>query len=279
MFQKMLFIGSCLYKAVIRTIDQDGIEHAGYMAFMVLLTIFPFLVFLLEFTSFFGASTLGAYFIQLILDSLPHTVINSIEKRIFEILDSPPENLMNLAVIGTIWTASSFVEGLRTILNRVNDVVSPPAYILRRLMSIVQFLLIIVFIVLIMLLLVLVPITLQKIPIFKDFFNNLGIYWIIGRYILVFGGLFFSVSSLYYLIPNVKMQYKNVMPGACITVLLWFVSARTLFAYISDYNRLNLIYGSLGGVIITLLFFYVINMFFIYGAEFNYLLTKSTYKK
>jgi len=41
---------------------------------------------------------------------------------------------------------------------------------------------------------------------------------------------------------------------------------------LSQFNQVNLLYGSLGSVIATLLFFYVINLIFIYGAELNYLL-------
>ena len=50
-------------------IDHDGIEHSGYMSFMVLLSIFPFFIFILAFTGFFGASELGEKFIQLALEN------------------------------------------------------------------------------------------------------------------------------------------------------------------------------------------------------------------
>ena len=54
--------------------------------------------------------------------------------------------------------------------------------------------------------------------------------------------------------------------------VLWIAAARLLSLYLLRFNPANLIYGSLGSVIAALLFFYVGNVIFIYGAEFNYLL-------
>ncbi len=77
---------------------------------------------------------------------------------------------------------------------------------------------------------------------------------------------------MYYILPNVKLNFIDVFPGALLTVILWIISGYLLSTYIVYYNQLNLMYGSLGSIIVTLIFFYIINMIFIYGAEFNYLM-------
>jgi membrane protein len=264
----------CSYLAIVRTIEHDGVEHAGYMSFMVLFALFPFLVFFLVLTSFFGASELGENFMSLLISSLPDTTTLAIKQRISEIMQVPPQSLMTLAIIGSIWTASSFVEGLRTILNRVYHINSPPPYLWRRLLSILQFLAISLLIFFAMFLLVVVPIGLKKIPNIEhilDIYSPILQYW---RYILICGSLFTTVASLYYVIPNVKLTFLEIIPGAVFTVLLWIISGNLLSRYIIYYNQLNIVYGSLGSIIITLLFFYLINMLFIYGAEFNYLYSR-----
>src|SRR5262249_27292507 len=135
-------ITRCLYRAAVRMIEHDGVEHAGYMSFMILLSIFPFLIFFLSLTSFVGASELGRGFIDFLLENMPENTTEIVKKRLNELNTIPPQSLLNLAIIGSIWTASSFVECLRTILNRVHEITSPPAYIIRRLLSILQFLII-----------------------------------------------------------------------------------------------------------------------------------------
>lgn len=263
-----------LYKAIESMIEHDGVEHSGYMSFMVLVSIFPFFIFILAFTSFFGASELGEKFIEIAIESMPNYSMDSIKTRIHELIDSPPQSLLTIAIVGTIWTSSSFVECLRTILNRVYEIKSPPNYVSRRLLSIVQFLIISLAISLAMLLLVLIPIGLSKIPQFmvliedyKDLLNT-------ARYFAIFFSLFFGVCSLYYIIPNAKLKFVEVAPGALITVIAWTISGHLLSKYLVYYTQLDIVYGSLGSVIITLVFFYVVNMIFIVGAEFNYILRK-----
>ena len=125
---------------------------------MILLSIFPFLIFLLALTSFFGASELGENFVQLLLESMPERANDVIKNRINELGHTPPQSLMTLAIVGSVWTASSFVECLRTILNRVYEVTSPPNYIIRRILSIGQFLVISILITFAMFLFLIIPI-------------------------------------------------------------------------------------------------------------------------
>ena len=93
-----------------------------------------------------------------------------------------------------------------------------------------------------------------------------------SRYFLIFLSLFFTVCSLYYLIPNIKLHFLEVIPGALLSVFLWVLSGYLLSTYLVYYNQLDIIYGSLGSIIVTLIFFYIVNMIFILGAEFNYLM-------
>lgn len=260
----------CLYQAAFKTIEHDGVEHSGYMSFMVLLSIFPFLVFLLALTSFIGASELGKNFITIFLESMPELATDSIKTRINELGKTPPQSLMTLAIVGSIWTASSFVECLRTILNRVYQIKSPPPYIRRRLLSIVQFLIISISIAFAMFILVIVPVILTKIPLILDIIKDHSSTLNFLRYIIIFCSLFIGSSLLYYIIPNASLNFIEVIPGAILTVSLWVFSGYLLSTYLTYYNQLSIIYGSLGSIILTLIFFYIINMIFIYGAEFNY---------
>jgi membrane protein len=263
---------SSLYIAIVKMIDHDGVEHSGYMSFMVLVSIFPFFIFILALTSFFNVAELGENFIKLTLENFPAHSIDSIQSRIQELLIAPPQQLLTLAVFGTLWTSSSYVECLRTILNRVYDINSPPNYIFRRFLSIFQFLLISLMIGALMLLLVIIPIGLEKIPAIVDLFKEQHEFLTITRYVLLFTSLFLTACSLYYIIPNAKIKFTEVAPGAFITVILWLLSGKLLSKYILYYNQLNIVYGSLGSIIVTMIFFYIINMIFIYGAEFNYLM-------
>ena len=255
-----------LWKAVIKLIEHDGVEHAGYLSFLVLFAIFPFIVFFLGVSSLFGVSDYCMEFVDYVMRNIPGEVI---QKTIREIFSMPPKSLLSLAIIGSIWTASSFVEGLRTILNRIYQISSPPSYIPRRLLSIVQFLLISLFLFFAMMILVIIPVVMKGFVEIGNMIDNLSVFWNYIRYFLIFISLFISSSALYYMIPNAKIKYKDVWPGSFLTVILWLISGFLLSYYVKHYNQ-SLIYGSISNMIITLIFFYIVNIIFIYGAEFNY---------
>ncbi len=266
---------ACIYLAIARTIEKDGVEHAGYMSFMIILSLFPFLVFFLSLTSFFGASEIGQNLIDIIMNNSPKNVIDSIKIRFEELQKAPPSSLLNLAIFGTIWTASSFVESLRTILNRLFDVTSPPPYITRRLTSIFQFVILTSLLALTMFVLVLLPMVFEKINL-KQITPTQNPFAEL-RHLILFFPLFLTVLCFYTIIPNIKLNVMNMVPGAILTSVTWQVSGYLLSTYIVYYHQLSLVYGSLGSIIVTLLFFYIINFLFILGAAFNYQLLN--YKK
>ncbi len=263
---------------MVKTIDHDGIEHAGYMSFMVLLSLFPFLVFFLVATSIVGASDTGQKLIQWLLTNLPNETTSSIKVHIEYLTKVPPKSLMTLALFGSIWTVSSFVEGIRTILNRIYEIHSPPRYLVRRMLSIIQFLLISVCLFCALGALIILPAIMKHFAEINALIKALDPVWINIRYFALYSILFISALMLYYLIPNVKLKPLKLCPGAFLSTMLWVTSGRLLSSYIAKYNQLDLVYGSLGSIIATLLFFYIANIIFIYGAEFNRLLWKETVK-
>lgn len=270
MYQYIKKIILCLYDAATKTIEHDGIEHSGYMSFMMLVSIFPFIIFFLALTSFVGASNLGEYFIQLLMKNMPDNTVEMVKTRMDEIIHSPPQSLLTLAIFGTIWTSSSFVECIRTVLNRVYNIKSPHTYIRRRLLSILQVLIISIMITFTMFMLVIIPIQLAKMPIMLELIKGYEYILNFLRYIFIITLLFFSASSLYYVIPSASLKYADIIPGAMLSVFLWIISGYLLSTYIVYYNQLSVIYGSVGSIIATLIFFYIINMILIYGAEFNH---------
>ncbi len=261
-----------IWKAAENTINHDGIEHAGYLAFLGLLAMFPFLVFVFSIIGVAGQGETGAAFITTLLQALPYSISRSLEPRIQEIISGPPQGLLTISILGAIWTASSAVEGLRTILNRAYHVGTPPAYWFRRSLSILQLFVFTSILIGGMILVLAAPFALDylqgltQLKLTPDDGASLHNLFML----LSIGFIFLSVCCIYYLIPNIKQSLLAVVPGAILVVALW-VCAATLFAsYLANFDQVNLIYGSLGGIIAALLFFYICNIIFIFGAELNY---------
>lgn len=270
-----------LYRAGDNLVDNDGIELAGYLTFLALLSLFPFLVLIVAAGGFIGQGELGTQFIELIISHLPREAVGALRPRIDEIMSGPPQGLLTVSILGAIWTASSAVEGLRTVLNRAYQVSEPPNYYLRRLLSILQIMLFTVLIIVVMSILVLAPLF------FYNFAAVTGIVipdavstFFIEDFIYVGGFvLFLAVASLYYWLPNIRQTLWAVLPGALMVVVLWIAGAGLVSFYLDNVSQVNIIYGSLSSFIATLIFFFVMNVIFIYGAEFNHELLIALGKK
>ena len=70
------------------------------------------------------------------------------------------------------------------------------------------------------------------------------------------------------------MKFRETIPGSILSIILWLASGYLLSEYIIYYRQLNIVYGSIGGIIVTMIFFYIVNFILIYGAEFNYLYSR-----
>lgn len=274
-FKNLLY---CLYMAADNTVNHDGIEHAGYLAFLGLLALFPFLVFLVALAGTFGENFAQAELIRVVIANMPENVVRALEPRMVEITTGPSQGLLTIAILGAIWTSSSAVEGLRTVLNRAYRVHTPPSYLWRRLLSIAQLLVLTGAIIIGMGLIVVWPIVWQYFQVFLPLVDAEAVSTSIGNLSYIIGALllFFVVSSLYYVLPNVRQTWVSVFPGAALAVVLWMLAAHLISLYLSNFDQVNIIYGSLGGIIAALLFFYILGVIFIFGAEFNFLLKRST---
>jgi membrane protein len=188
---------TCIWRAAYDTVFvHDGIEHAGYLAFLSLLALFPFLVFLVSVIGVIGQGASGAAFISSLLETLPTDITAALRPRIIEIISGPPQGLLTVSILGAIWTASSAVEGIRTVLNRAYRVTTPPAYWLRRLLSIAQLMIFTSIMVVGMLLVVTLPLILHYIENFVGINKPLEADERLGNllFYITIVSLFFAVS-------------------------------------------------------------------------------------
>ncbi len=266
--------GLVFYRAGHGLADNYGFEMAGYLTFLALLSLFPYLLLMVAAAGAVGQGETGRLMISTLLQHLPPDTVTTIRPRIEEILSGPPPHILTFSILGAIWTSSSAVEAIRGILNRAYHVHKPPAYLRRRLTSIGQIILLTLLILGCMVLFVVVPIAI------KGFSHVSGLAlpeWMEHFFTLFFRPvaalvLFGIIASFYHLLPNIKQSWRAVTPGAGLVVVLLFAFGALIGFYLNDVSQVTMVYGSLSGFIATLLSFYFMGIIFIYGAEFNHAL-------
>lgn len=250
-------------------LDDGGTLLAGHIAFASLFALFPFLIFLTTLGGELGQSAAARDFIDLGLGTLPDQVRAAIEPAVNEVLKGGRQGLMTLSIIASLWAVSSAFEAARYALNLAYEVKQTRAIWWQRLQSMVMVLVFAVVIILAMVTMVAAPIAWTIAELFELTPVDWQPLYSAARFGVSLILMLALVLPLYRWLPNYPLSTRDVFPGALLAVVIWIVSASLYSWYLLNLGRFTVTYGSLGGVVATLLFFYISALIFIFGAEVN----------
>jgi membrane protein len=78
-----------------------------------------------------------------------------------------------------------------------------------------------------------------------------------------------AVAILYYVAPDVEQEFRFITPGAVLAVVAWLVASLAFDFYVKNFSKYNAMYGSIGAIIVLLLYFFISAMVLLFGAEIN----------
>jgi membrane protein len=258
-----------LWPAIDHFVNDQGFVLAGYIAFTVFFAVFPFLIFLLALAGWLGQGDAAGEFITISLEVLPGEVASVLQPAIIEIRSAPHGTLITFSIVLAVWFASSGLESLRHALNMAHEVNDPPSFWANRLASMAMTVASAVVILAAMTVLVGLPLADSVMAWLAEHEQIEARMSLIMRYSIGLSLLFFLTLSLYLLLPNRRLRVIDVLPGTIVSAGIWLGATKVYSIYLSSIGRYSIIYGSLGGVILTLFFFYVSACIFILGAQLN----------
>jgi membrane protein len=258
-----------VWQAIVHLIYDGGMTYAGHIAFMTLFSSFPFLIFLTTLAAELGQTEAVREFIAIGLDMLPEEVSEAIRPAIEEVTSTRRTGLMTLSILTSLWATSSGIEALREALNQAYGVEESRSIWFCRLQSLAFTIIFSICIIVVMLVLVIGPVLWSYIqPLVETPWEGGWSYEAL-RYLVAMALLYVVVALLYRWLPSRHLPLREILPGAAVTVVLWVALASLFSLYLQNLGRFSLTYGSLGGIVITLMFFYVSALIFIFGAEIN----------
>ncbi len=258
-----------LASAIGRVNRHNGILYAGHMAFTAMLSFFPFLIFLTALAGFVGEPQTAQAFVDRMFDLVPERVGDALMPAVTEVLTSRHGGLLTFSFVGALWVASSGVEAVRHVLNRSYGVVEVRPFWQRRLESLAivvtggSLTLVLSLSVILGPAIWSVVTSAVEIPI--------GVQTAVGtaRDLVAVAIIGIILSVLHALLPCARQRLRDVWPGALLTALLWIGLATAFSLYLANLTDFNVTYGSLGGVVLTLVYFHASALLFIFGAELN----------
>lgn len=258
-----------LYAAGWRLNGHDGLTVAGYMAFAAFTSLFPFLIFLAALASVLGTAETARETIEGLFLFMPTDVASTLAPAVHQVMAGHHGGLLTIGVLATLWTASSGIEGLRDALDRAYEVRELAPIWWRRLQSMAMVVggALVLFVA--SLAVILGPVLWRLLETFGRPSEEEAVIWTLGRYALGAAVLALGLMGLHRWLPNHRLPLRALLPGVLLTLALWLVGASLFSLYLGTVADYSVTYGSLAGVAITLLFFYLTGALFILGAEYN----------
>lgn len=259
-----------IVKRVVIGVYSDGFIHAGNLAYLTLLALFPFFIIVTALAQLFGRSGDGAEAVAQVLHLMPRGVADLLRPAIDSVLAARTGPLLWLGAAVGLWTVGSFIETIRDILRRAYGTRAGGAFWHYRLGSVA----IIVVAVMLMMLAFAVQVALtgaeqfvyRLVPVAREFTGLISLSRLVPAF-----GVFVALYVLFYtLTPSLYRFSKNPKwPGALFTAGWWLAVTVGLPVVLNALGNYNRTYGSLAGIVIMLFFFWLVGFGLVIGAHLN----------
>ena len=274
-FKKLLNIKNNFEKKYVKIQVGNINSRAAEVSFYMLLCLFPFLLFTISAVVFIPIIYLNRY-INILETLVPVSAFVILESLIRSIIGNRSIKLLVTSFFLAIWSMSKAVKSLIRGINRSYGVNESRSFFKVLFISIVFAIMLLILIIMSMILLICG----EKIGIFVFNLINLDKYfiyiWNILRYSIGISVIIIILVALYTITPNTHVNYKNSIPGAVVSTLLWIVVGYFYSFYVNNFSNYDVIYGSLGGVVVLITWIYLSSWTILIGSEVN---ARLLYKK
>jgi len=262
------------FKTVYREYNHDNVaDTAAVLGYYFVYSLFPFLFFLATLTAYIpnvqaSMGTLLARAHAL----LPAQAMEIIDKNLRALVNQPRPHLLTVGLAGTLYSASRGVDAVRKALNLAYDVTESRPFWKTELLAF--------------------GMTIASAALVL--FGIAGLIaggdvglWLAGKldiapvYAIVWHWLRWPVTALlimscaavgYYLLPDVEQEFRFITPGSIVGTLVWLVATWGFSVYAGHFGSYNVTFGSIGGVVLLMTWFYITGFIFVMGGEINAIL-------
>ncbi|GGE78874.1 YihY/virulence factor BrkB family protein [Priestia taiwanensis] len=255
-------------KSVYVRYKEEGVSSIGAeLAYFFLLSLFPFLVFLLQIIAFLPIDRHDIF--NFVRNYVPADAMYLIETNVEQLIAGKNGGLLSVGLIATIWVASRASDALMRSLNKAYGVKETRPYwkvVAISLLLTISFVFVIVFS-------LLIPVFGKRIAEFVFTFLHIpydfmGV-WSIIRIALSFGVIFIIFTFLYFEMPNTPLKVKDVLIGSLFATIGWIVASYGFAFYVDHFGKYTATYGSIGGIIVLMTWFYISGIILVLGGIIN----------
>ena len=262
-----------LIHLVVKIKKDDIFALSSQLAYYLVLSFFPFLIFLFTLISF---SNLNAEVILEALETmLPNSVFELTQNIILEVLGTQSTGVLGVSLILAIWTASSGARAVFKGVNKAYNIREERNYVKRAIISFISTIGLAITVLLSLSLLVFGDVIGNYLIDILPFRQILIMIWNILRYGVILFILTFIFAFIYKYAPSKKIRWRDVLPGAIFATIGWVIVSIGFSFYINNYSNYSRFYGSLAAVFVLMIWLFLTSLIFMFGVEINSIRVKS----
>lgn len=249
---------------------------AAEQAYYYMLAIFPLLILTLSILPYLSIDPVKA--IEFLSTIMPEETVQLIEGSVYEFISEPNGGLLTFGILGTIWSASNGMNAFIGAMNEAFNAEETRSFIIVRLLSIGLTIGLIFAFLIAFFLPIFGGVIISNLEKFIYIPGGTSLLLNILRFIIAFVVIFAIITLLYRIAPNVHKTFKEVIPGSLVATIMWQVISLGFSFYVSNFGNYSSTYGSLGGVIVLMLWLFLTGLALVIGGEINAIYHKDSIK-
>ncbi len=245
-------------------------QRASSLSFNFFLALFPAIIFFFTLIPYLPINDFQTTLFSIFQSVLPENAFETVKSTISDILTNKRSGLLSVGFLMTLYFATNGVNAVIDAFNKSYHTLENRPWVKQRLIS--------VFLVIILAVLLITAIALITVGSFLLNYlvkygllkGEITIYLLFAsRWIILLAMLFFGISFLYYFAPAKKKRFRFISAGSSLATFLILITTFGFNFYVTNFSKYNALYGSIGTLIIILMWIYFNAIILLIGFELN----------
>ncbi len=254
-------VGATLKRIISESAADNITGESAKVAYYIFLSLFPLILVLFALTGYFGGEKAFQWIVDQLQRQTPADTANFLEGVVREITSKPEAGALGIGILLTLWSSSGGVAAIADGLNTVYDSTESRGWLKKRLIVLALLVAVVVLLVGGAVIIIAGPAIIRSL--------GLGVLAVIFRWPIALLLIIALFWILYYFLPDRDQSHVRgqVLIGAIVGALVWLAATAGFRFYVSNFGNYNKAYGSVGVVIVLMLWLYLTALSILLGGE------------
>lgn len=254
--------------------EDDIFNGAAVLGFYLTLAMFPAVILTMALIPYLPIEHVDQAIMDLLGQALPANAADMFKGVVQEVTQKPRRGLLSFGLVASLWATSTGMYAVMQQLNTIYGVKEARGFVRGRLVAIGLSMLFVVLVILSFSLVVLGGVMQDWLGAYIGKGTALLTAFVWFRWVVIVSALVLGFALIYFLAPNFKQPFALVTPGSVAGALLLVLASLGFARYVQSFGDYSAMYGSVGAMIVLMLWLYMTGLAILIGAELNALVRK-----